>query len=135
MVAPVLSPAPFTYATPSSVVICSITIRKSGKRWRIGIEHPLDEHRLAIINVHRRIGHFSMHAKRHIDLAYLFEHRIDRLDAADTAVRIGRRTSRIEFQRLDETVPDARFHIRRVCAFGQIEGHQRLEPVAFGKSG
>ena len=49
-----------TYCAPSFVVTCSSTIFSSGKSRRSGDQVALDEHRLAIEHVDRRIGDLAV---------------------------------------------------------------------------
>jgi len=47
------------------------------------LEHPVDKHRLAIKDVHDRIGHLAMDAQHHADLLHAGKRRIDILNVGD----------------------------------------------------
>ncbi|MCY1292421.1 hypothetical protein D9M70_416480 [compost metagenome] len=99
------------------------------------IEHGLDEHGFAVEDVDIRARDLAMDAERQADLRHALQHRHRFIDVAHAAVRIGRRARRVKLDRLDEAAPVAGLDVVRIGACGEIERHQRLEPVARGKRG
>ena len=64
IVAATLAPLACTKSTPSRVVMCSSTSFSAGKSAQQRRQHALDEHRLAVEDVDRRIGDLAMHQQR-----------------------------------------------------------------------
>ena len=44
------------------------------------VEHPVDEHRLAVEDIDLRVGHLAVDQQRHADLRHALEHRHDPVD-------------------------------------------------------
>jgi hypothetical protein len=59
------------------------------------LQHALDEHRLAVEHIHRRIGHFAVHQERHAAALHCFERGISLAQVGDAGVGIGGRAGRI----------------------------------------
>jgi hypothetical protein len=92
-----------------------------------GAQHGIDEHRLAIEDVHRRIGHLAMHQQRHAELLHARQRRRAFLQVADAGIRIGRGAGRIELDRMDEAAGLGRIDFGRRHVVGQVQRHQRRE--------
>src|SRR5439155_13238464 len=52
-------------------------------------EHPVDEHGLAVENVHCGIGDLAVHQQRHADRLHALQHGIDLGNVGDAVGRVG----------------------------------------------
>ena len=59
-------------------------------------EHAVDEARLAVEDVHRRVRHFAVHQQRQVARCHALEHRLDAADVGDAGVRMGGGAGRVE---------------------------------------
>ena len=91
----------------------------------------VDERRLAVENVDRRIGVLAVHQKRHVDLFHALEHAHDFVVIGDAGRRIGGGVGRIEFHAGEHAVAKAALDVVGIGVVGQITGQQRLELRAF----
>ena len=105
IVAPTLAAAAATNSAASFVVMCSMTTRNAGYLFSSG-EHPLDEHRLAVEEIDRRIGHFAMNQQRQAELLHLGERRITAEEIGNAGVRWSS-PCRIKLHCLDEAGRDS----------------------------
>ena len=100
-----------------------------------GFEHSLDEHRLAVEHIDRRVGDFAVHQKRNAELGHRLQ-RLDRpQDIGHTGSRIGGGAGRVILERLDEAGVGHPAHLVGRRVVGEIERHQRLELCALWHGG
>ena len=99
------------------------------------IEHPVDEHRLAIEDVDIAIDHLAMHAERNAVLGHGLEHRADLVEIAHARGRVGGGAGGVELHRGDDALGLGLRDIRRVGLLGEVECHQRREGAALGDGG
>jgi hypothetical protein len=65
-------------------------------------QHGIDEHRLAIEDIHRRIGDFAMHQQRQAERLHARQRGRAFLQVADAGIRIGGGAGRVQLHRMDE---------------------------------
>ncbi len=92
-------------------------------------EDPVDEHRLAIEDVDRLVGHFAVEEQRHADPLHRREHWIDQPDVRHAMRRIGRGVGRIELAGGEHAFGEPTLDFARIGAVGEIGGHQGLKGV------
>ena len=84
------------------------------------IQHPFDEHRLAVEDVDLAVDHFAMHTKRTADLGHLFQHGAHLVEIGHTRGRVGRGACRIQLDRGDQPVGMRARKVVRVGRFRQV---------------
>ena len=88
--------------TAARVVMCSNTMRSCGWRAVQRRQHALNEARLAIKHIDRRIGHFAVHLQHHAELAMCASTPSRRREIGDPGLRVRRGTGRVELHPGDE---------------------------------
>ena len=91
------------------------------------VEHPLDEHRLAVEDVDLGVGHLAVDQQRHAERRHALQHRHDPVDIGDAVRRVRRRVRRVELDRREHALLIAARDFVRIGAVGQVAGHQRRE--------
>ena len=99
------------------------------------VEHAVDKDSLAVKDVHGRIGHLAMHAKRQADLGHFFQDPAHPVEIGDAAGRICGGTGRIKFDRFDQLRCMSRGDVFGIRILGQIKRHQWLKIGAVGQGG
>ena len=87
---------PRTKSTAARVVMCSNTTRSAGSALGERRQHALDEARLAIEHVDRRVGDLAVHLEHHAELGHAREHRLDAAYVGDAVLRVGGGAGRVE---------------------------------------
>ena len=98
------------------------------------LEHPVDEHRLAVEDVDVGIGHLAVHQQRHADPLHRLEGGAGLRDVGDPGVGVGGGAGRVELDRPHHPAFGRPQDLVGRGDVGQVERHQRLE-VAAGRQG
>ena len=91
------------------------------------IEHPLDEHRLAVEHIDLGVGDLAVDQQRHPEPGHMFQDRHDPVDVGDAVRRMGRRVRRVQLDRGEDALRMPARDLGRVGRVGQVAGHQRGE--------
>ena len=91
------------------------------------VKDGVDEHGLAVENIHRGIGDFAVQAQGQADFGHFLQHSLNLGEILHAGMRIGGGPGGVKLQRLDQTGGGSGGHIGGVGAFGQVEGHQRFK--------
>ncbi len=118
-----------TNSTARSVVMCSNTTRKAGKRSSKGASTAIDEVRFTVEDIHLGLRRFAVHqqaACRFLPCAARTRYTLAM--SVTPAVRMRGRAGRVELDAVNESAGAWRVRSPAAAvAFGQIQGQQRLE--------
>ena len=98
-VAAIPARAPSTNCSAALVVMCSNTMRRLRVALGERLQHRLDEARLALEDVHRRIGDLAVHLQHQVELRHALEHPVQARDIGDAGLRVRGGAGRVELAR------------------------------------
>ncbi len=108
---------------------------QSGQIFQQRLQHPFDEHCLAVEHVHCRVGDFAMHQQRHRAALHLLERGVGLAQVGDPRVGIGGRARRVQFHCMHDAAGFCVADLNGTGVVGQVQRHQRFEIRARGQCG
>ena len=94
--------------------------------------HLVDEHRLAVEQVHRRVGDLAVHQQQQTGALHRLQRRVGIAEVGDTGVTVGGGTGRVELDRHHAGVLGALDLVGRQPV-GQVQRHQWGEVFPLGR--